>query len=88
MALLLSFGHKVAAQRGDGAAQMGLDGARRDAEHLRGPADVQVEEQPQRDNLPLPGRQPCQGRHDPRIDGIVGRAFGRAQVRHRAKIGH
>jgi hypothetical protein len=32
---------------------MGLDRARRDAERLCGMADVQVEEQAQRDNLPL-----------------------------------
>ena len=81
------FGHEVGAQRGDGAAQVRLDGARCDAERCRGAGGIQVEEQPQRHDLPLPFRQPQQRRHDPRIDRAVGRLAGRGPVREHAGVG-
>ena len=50
---------------------MSLDRTRRDTKRISGVAGIQVEEQAQRNDLPLPGRQPQQGRHDPRIDGAA-----------------
>ena len=83
----MSFGHKVDAQRGHGAAQMRLDRARRDAKHLRGAVGVKVQEKAQGNNLPLPGGQPHQCGHDSRIDGAVSAPIGCGWVRNRAGIG-
>ena len=66
---------------------MSLNCARRDAEHRRTSIGIKVKEQAKGDNLPLPGRQAHQGRHDPRIDGTVGLVDCR-QVRHRAGVWH
>src|SRR5580704_14514863 len=67
---------------------MSLDRARRYAEHFRGAVGIQVEEQPQRDYLPLPGRQPDQRRHDPRIDGAVGGPADHERFRDHAGVWH
>jgi hypothetical protein len=45
------------------------------------------EEQAQRDDLPLPGGQPQQRRHDPRIDGVVADPAGRGQASQNARVG-
>jgi hypothetical protein len=54
--LLLSLGGEVFSKRGHCAAQVSLNGARRDLEHLGGAPGVEVYEQPQGNHLPLPGR--------------------------------
>ena len=84
----MSGGDKVVAQCGDGPGQMSLDRARRDAEQLRRAGRIKVEEQAQGDNLPLPGRQPHQGRHDPGIDGAVRCPANRRHVRNQAGVRH
>ena len=81
-----SGGCEVIAQRGDGPGQMGGHRAWRDAEHLRGAGGIQIEEQPQGDDLPLPAGKSQQRRHDLRIDGTVGGLAGGRQVRDRAGI--
>jgi hypothetical protein len=86
--LLLSFGQKVVAQRGEGQGQMSLDRAGRDAEHLRGSAGAQVQEHAQGDDLPLPGGKPHQGRHDRGVNQAVGGDLGRRRVCHQARVGH
>jgi hypothetical protein len=88
MGLLLSFGHKVVAQRRNGTGQMSLDRAGRNAEHLRGAGGIQVQEQPQGDDLPLPGRKPHQGRHDRGINGAIGGGPGRSRARDHPRVWH
>ena len=61
--------------------------ARRDAEHLRGAVGVQVKEHSQRDDLPLPGRQPHQRGHDRGIDYTAADPVSARQVREPARIG-
>ena len=57
-------------------ARWAVHRARRDAEHLGGAGSIQVQEQPQGDDLPLPAGKPQQRRHDLRIDGAVGGLAG------------
>jgi hypothetical protein len=67
---------------------MRLDRARRDAEHLCGVVGVEVKEQAQGNHLSLPGGQPQQRGHDPRIDRAAAAVGEGGQVRDRAGIGH
>jgi hypothetical protein len=63
----LVFGSKVMPQRGNCPAQMRHDCARGDAEHFCGAGGVEVEDKPKRYELPMPGGQPHQRCHDPRV---------------------
>jgi len=60
------------AQRSDGAAQMRLNGARRDTKDFRGALGIEIEEQAQGNDLALPGGEPQKRRHDLRFDGAIG----------------
>jgi hypothetical protein len=70
-------------ERGDRACHVRPDGARRDAEHLRSAARVQVEVESQDDDLTLPQRQPRQGGQRFSFDRSAGAsvASGRGQLR-------
>jgi hypothetical protein len=56
--LLIIKGWKFAAQRGQATVQVGGDGSAGHAEHLGGGGGVQVKQDPQGDDLALPGWQP------------------------------
>lgn len=68
------------AQRRDRAAEMRLDGPRRDTEHFRGALGIEIKEQAQGNDLALAGGEPQQRGHDLRFDGRIG-AVRWSQVR-------
>ena len=55
---LTSVGREFGAQRREGPCQVRGDRTGRDAEHLSGVRGIQIQEDPQRDDLALPGREP------------------------------
>jgi hypothetical protein len=57
---LTSVGREFGAQRREGPRQVRGDRTRRDAEHFSGVRGIQIQEDPQRDDLALAGWEPLQ----------------------------